>query len=63
LAGTAEAPETANSPTAADVAAAKATILSVIELSCPHSWSKSGGGPETTEPQTKFDAASSPREQ
>jgi hypothetical protein len=63
LAGTAQAPETANSPTAADVAAAKATILSVIELSCPHSLSKPGDGPETTEPHTMFDAASSPREQ
>jgi hypothetical protein len=50
LAGTAEAPETANSPTAADVAAAKAIILSVIELSCSRSWSKPGGGSETTEP-------------
>jgi hypothetical protein len=33
LAGTAEAPETPNSPTAAATAAAKAIILSVIALS------------------------------
>jgi hypothetical protein len=60
LAGTAEAPETANSPTAAEVAAAKASILSVIALSIR---TLVEPGDERSRPQAGIRWLTSPRRQ
>jgi hypothetical protein len=56
LAGIADAAETPNSPTAAEVAAAKAIILSVIASSYSQSWSKPGGRPKQPNRPWMFDA-------